>query len=122
VWRDGQKKTTFVYRFLSTGSIEEKVFQRQLSKEGLQNLVGKNGKATASLMTTEELRELFQLEINTLSSTYDVLCNGNKETAGAGSPDTDTCLQGHTDCDNMIRPEEMPKENRRIFKAQVRTN
>ena len=63
VWRDGQKKKVFVYRFLSTGTIEEKarmpgfapfhtrisraslfhvapqVYQRQLSKEGLQNLV-----------------------------------------------------------------------------------
>lgn len=43
VWRDGQKKRVFVYRFLSSGSIEEKVFQRQLSKEGLQSLVNKNG-------------------------------------------------------------------------------
>lgn len=34
VWRDGQKKRVFVYRFLSAGTIEEKVFQRQLSKEG----------------------------------------------------------------------------------------
>ncbi|CAN0301398.1 unnamed protein product, partial [Discosporangium mesarthrocarpum] len=41
VWRDGQKKRCFVYRqpFVSTGTIEEKVFQRQLSKEGLQNIV-----------------------------------------------------------------------------------
>ena len=35
VWRDGQKKVVYVYRFLSTGTIEEKVFQRQLSKEGI---------------------------------------------------------------------------------------
>ena len=32
VWRDGQKKHVYVYRFLSSGTIEEKVFQRQLSK------------------------------------------------------------------------------------------
>jgi hypothetical protein len=25
VWRDGQKKRVFVYRFLATGTIEEKV-------------------------------------------------------------------------------------------------
>ena len=25
MWRDGQKKKVFVYRFLSTGTIEEKV-------------------------------------------------------------------------------------------------
>lgn len=29
VWRDGQKKECFVYRFQTTGSIEEKIFQRQ---------------------------------------------------------------------------------------------
>ena len=31
-WRDGQKKRCFTYRFLSAGSVEEKIFQRQLSK------------------------------------------------------------------------------------------
>ena len=30
VWRDGQAKRVFVYRFLTTGTIEEKVFQRQV--------------------------------------------------------------------------------------------
>jgi DNA repair and recombination RAD54-like protein len=39
VWRDGQKRRCYVYRFLTTGTIEEKVFQRQLSKEGLQSIV-----------------------------------------------------------------------------------
>lgn len=38
----------FVYRFLSTGSIEEKVYQRQLSKEGLKQLVSKTGEADKS--------------------------------------------------------------------------
>ena len=149
VWRDGQKKHVYVYRFLSSGSIEEKVFQRQLSKgvggrggegaalrkrcsrgssakvwggggtlsqggrgndgweaglargtgspgkdggfgqgcgwynanapsiirftkciaalpppEGLQSLVSKNGKATAAVMSTEDLRELFTLQVS----------------------------------------------------------
>ncbi|EKX48582.1 hypothetical protein GUITHDRAFT_68686, partial [Guillardia theta CCMP2712] len=54
IWRDGQKRRVFEYRFFSTGTIEEKarkradcrgsetfftqVYQRQLSKEGLQVL------------------------------------------------------------------------------------
>jgi hypothetical protein len=38
VWRDGQKKRVYVYRLLSGGTIEEKVFQRQISKEGLQQV------------------------------------------------------------------------------------
>lgn len=43
VWRDGQRKKVFVYRFLATGTLEEKVFQRQLSKKGLQTIVVEEG-------------------------------------------------------------------------------
>ena len=32
VWRDGQKRDVHIYRFLSTGSIEEKMYQRQILK------------------------------------------------------------------------------------------
>ncbi len=60
VWRDGQKKKCFVYRFLATGSIEEKVFQRQMSKEGLVGLVSK-GKAGKHETSSDQLRELFKL-------------------------------------------------------------
>ncbi len=34
VWRDGQKRDVFVYRFLSAGTVEEKMFQRQILKVG----------------------------------------------------------------------------------------
>lgn len=39
VWRDGQKKHVFVYRLLCTGTIEEKIFQRQLFKRELHYAV-----------------------------------------------------------------------------------
>ena len=39
IWREGQKKRCFIYRFMSTGTIEEKIIQRQLSKEALQDIV-----------------------------------------------------------------------------------
>merc|ERR1712176_1090960 len=35
VWRDGQKKPVFIYRLLTTGTIEEKIFQRQTHKKSL---------------------------------------------------------------------------------------
>ncbi|QDZ25380.1 SNF2-like helicase [Chloropicon primus] len=59
VWRDGQRKNVFEYRFLATGTIEEKVFQRQISKEGLQGLVDGGGKAKGNSTSKEVLRELF---------------------------------------------------------------
>jgi hypothetical protein len=38
VWRDGQTKHVFIYRLLSTGTIEEKIYQRQLSKTSLSKV------------------------------------------------------------------------------------
>ena len=76
VWRDGQRRRVYVYRFMTTGTIEEKVYQRQLSKEGLQAVVdtkssGGAGGANAAVMSLEELRDLFSYDPDTLSTTYD---------------------------------------------------
>ena len=60
VWRDGQKKRVYIYRMLAAGSIEEKVFERQLSKEGLAGIATNEDVETAT-MKRDELRDLFTL-------------------------------------------------------------
>lgn len=70
-WRDGQKKRCFTYRFLGTGTVEEKIFQRQLSKEGLQSVV--DDKEQVNALSTKDLRNLFRLRCNTPSDTHDKL-------------------------------------------------
>eukprot|EP00887_Chlorella_sp_A99_P002466 scaffold10.g2466.t1 len=87
VWRDGQTKRVYVYRLLATGSIEEKVYQRQAHKQGLQQVVDAKGggRAAAALMSTEELRDLFSLDAETLSNTYDSLCREQQQATGAGA-------------------------------------
>ena len=35
IWRDGQKKPVSVYRLVTAGTIEEKIYQRQIAKIGL---------------------------------------------------------------------------------------
>jgi len=35
VWRDGQTRKVHIYRLVTVGTIEEKIFQRQLNKKGL---------------------------------------------------------------------------------------
>lgn len=74
VWRDGQQRRVYVYKFMTTGTIEEKVYQRQLSKEGLQAVVDSKqggGTAESNLMSVDELRDLFSYDPDTLSTTYD---------------------------------------------------
>ncbi|XP_054275150.1 DNA repair and recombination protein RAD54-like [Macrosteles quadrilineatus] len=71
VWRDGQKKPCFVYRFLCTGSIEEKMMQRQAHKKALSSSVVDCEEDVARHFSLSELRSLFQLEENTPSDTHD---------------------------------------------------
>uniref|UniRef100_A0A1B6CMB9 DNA repair and recombination protein RAD54-like n=1 Tax=Clastoptera arizonana TaxID=38151 RepID=A0A1B6CMB9_9HEMI len=71
VWRDGQKKPCFVYRFLCTGSIEEKMMQRQAHKKALSSTVVDCEEEVARHFSLSELRSLFQLEENTSSDTHD---------------------------------------------------
>lgn len=81
MWRDGQQRRVYVYRFMTTGTIEEKVYQRQLSKEGLQAVVDSKaaaGAAESNLMSLEELRDLFSYDPATLSTTYDHMVAGKK--------------------------------------------
>ena len=83
VWRDGQKKRCYVYRFFTAGTIEEKVYQRQMSKEGLQSIVC-DDKMAVNDQTNEDLRNIFQLE-TTPSSTHDSLkCTRCQSGVGCG--------------------------------------
>ncbi|KAF9412764.1 DNA-dependent ATPase protein rad54 [Podila epigama] len=65
VWRDGQKKDCFVYRFIATGSIEEKIFQRQSHKQSLSSCVVDEDQDVERHFSQENLRQLFQFNATT---------------------------------------------------------
>ncbi|KAL4798573.1 vacuolar protein 14 C-terminal Fig4p binding-domain-containing protein [Aspergillus venezuelensis] len=71
VWRDGQKKDCFVYRFIATGSIEEKIFQRQSHKQSLSSCVVDSAEDVERHFSLDSLRELFQFKPETTSDTHD---------------------------------------------------
>ncbi|KAI9788217.1 MAG: DNA-dependent ATPase protein rad54 [Peltula sp. TS41687] len=71
VWRDGQKKDCFVYRFIATGTIEEKIFQRQSHKQSLSSCVVDSAEDVERHFSLDSLRELFQFQPNTTSDTHD---------------------------------------------------
>ncbi|EMG46127.1 RAD54 DNA repair and recombination protein RAD54 [Candida maltosa Xu316] len=71
VWRDGQKKDCFIYRFISTGTIEEKIFQRQSMKLSLSSCVVDEKEDVERLFSADNLRQLFQFQPNTNCDTHD---------------------------------------------------
>uniref|UniRef100_A0A3Q1FR95 RAD54 like n=1 Tax=Acanthochromis polyacanthus TaxID=80966 RepID=A0A3Q1FR95_9TELE len=71
VWRDGQKKSCYIYRLLSTGTIEEKILQRQAHKKALSSCVVDEEQDVERHFSLGELRELFTLNEETTSDTHD---------------------------------------------------
>jgi len=66
IWRDGQKKECFIYRLLTTGTIEEKIFQRQMSKGSLGDSLTESGKT--SNLANEDLK------VNNFCTAHSKLC------------------------------------------------
>ncbi|KAG7194800.1 DNA-dependent ATPase protein rad54 [Scheffersomyces spartinae] len=71
VWRDGQKKDCFIYRFILTGTIEEKIFQRQSMKMSLSSCVVDEKEDVERLFSGDNLRQLFLLQRDTDCDTHD---------------------------------------------------
>ena len=55
-WRDGQRYQCYTYRFVSSGTLEERMLQRQLSKEGLQNVIEDKDQVRDSASVSERFR------------------------------------------------------------------
>jgi DNA repair and recombination protein RAD54B len=87
IHRDGQKKPCFIYRMLIKGAMDEKIYQRQVTKSGLADAVV-DSKKTSQTFTAEELRDLFSLDESDGCKTHDLLgCDcGGKGNAPALEP------------------------------------
>lgn len=82
VWRDGQKKDCFIYRFISTGTIEEKIFQRQSMKLQLSSCVVDEKEDVDRLYSADNLKKLFEFNPDTNCDTHDTYnckrCKGER--------------------------------------------
>ncbi|XP_074077630.1 DNA repair and recombination protein RAD54-like isoform X2 [Macrotis lagotis] len=111
VWRDGQKKTCYIYRLLSAGTIEEKIFQRQTHKKALSSCVVDEEQDVERHFSLGELRELFTLNEATPSDTHDKLrcrrcVNGRQVRPPAeGSDCTSDLAQWHHNADKRGLPD-----------------
>ncbi|KAK1288717.1 DNA repair and recombination protein RAD54 [Acorus calamus] len=113
VWRDGQRKRVYIYRFLSTGTIEEKVYQRQMSKEGLQKVIQQDQvdglMPQGNFFSTEDLRDLFSLHANVRSeiheNMYCIRCKTNSLKTGE-DPEVKTELDNESIPTNCVHQED----------------
>ncbi|GMM34231.1 DNA-dependent ATPase [Saccharomycopsis crataegensis] len=83
IHRDGQKRPCYVYRLITTGCIDEKIFQRQLMKISLSDkfLDDKNN-SKDDIFDYQDLKELFKLDLQTQCNTHDLIecpCEGTGE-------------------------------------------
>ncbi|XP_004679783.1 PREDICTED: DNA repair and recombination protein RAD54B isoform X2 [Condylura cristata] len=112
VWRDGQKHPVHIYRLLTTGTIEEKIYQRQISKQGLSGAVVDLAKTSEHIQfSVEELKNLFTLHESSHCITHDLLdceCTEEKDHPGDSLekfPCSRNCQLGpHQQKSNSLKP------------------
>ncbi|KAJ2785368.1 DNA-dependent ATPase protein rad54 [Coemansia javaensis] len=73
IWRDGQRKTCYIYTFVNTGTIDEKIFQRQSYKTSLSTCVIDEQENVERHFSRDQMRQLFQAKLRgeTMSDTHD---------------------------------------------------
>ena len=97
IHRDGQKRHCRIYRFLLKGSLEEKIWQRQVTKIGLADSVmsnqdnnnhdddAKGEKNGIAQFSRDELKDLFRLDEESKCQTHELLgceCGGHGDFGG----------------------------------------
>lgn len=78
IHRDGQKRHCRIYRVLLKGSLEEKIWQRQVTKIGLADSVMERKDGVAQF-SRDELKDLFRLDESSLCQTHELVgceCGG----------------------------------------------
>ena len=103
-WRFGQKKEVTVYRLITAGTVEEKIYQRQIFKTALSNRVLQDPRQRR-LFSASDLRDLFTLKHDSGSiqaGGHGVTETGEK-TRGAGVIDVENQQEQETNLRDVMR-------------------
>ncbi|BEJ00714.1 hypothetical protein CcaverHIS631_0505710 [Cutaneotrichosporon cavernicola] len=138
IHRDGQKKPVFIYRLLTVNTIDEKIYQRQITKMGLSDQMlgdSSGGKTAKDSFSFEELRDIFTVSPQTDGcGTHDLLgCDcggrGGVKLKGSEEPDTPEADDGDSSSEedaqagfvsaSQFDPEPTAKMVRKATKAQA---
>ena len=105
IWRDGQLKTTFIYRLISTGTIEEKIYQRQIAKGEVASAIMRETNASKTKRGTDakrhfnasDLRELFYVvNERTKCASADLLSKADSRWSSTHEPCEDATVLDFT--------------------------
>lgn len=119
VWRDGQKKDCFIYRFITTGSIEEKIFQRQSMKLSLSSCVVDEKEDVERLFSTDNLRQLFEFNKDTNCDTHDSFKCGRCGVGGKQMKKADVMLYGDATTWNHVNHDGLIRTNDHLLKNEA---
>lgn len=119
VWRDGQKKDCFIYRFISTGTIEEKIYQRQSMKMSLSSCVVDAKEDVERLFTSDNLRKLFKYNEKTICDTHETYhCKRCDADSGKQFIKSPAMLYGDATTWNHLNHDALQKTNDHLLKNE----
>lgn len=110
--------TGFVYRFIATGTIEEKIFQRQAQKQALSSCVVDEKEDTERHFSLDALRKLFEFQDGVLCDTHDTFkCKRCKD--GRQITKAQALLYGDASTWNHFTNEELKNNHDDLLRAEV---
>ncbi|ODQ79470.1 hypothetical protein BABINDRAFT_8400 [Babjeviella inositovora NRRL Y-12698] len=120
VWRDGQTKSCFIYRFIATGTIEEKIFQRQSMKMSLSSCVVDEAEDVDRHFTADGLKKLFEFSPEAICDTHDTYkckrCrNGSQFIKSPAMLYGDATTWNHINHDGLVKSGDILLENEANF-------
>ena len=74
IWRDGQTNDVYIYRLITAGTVEEKIFQRQMSKVSLGACIVDIESTKENLkLSDDDLKDLFTHQDDKSCETHELL-------------------------------------------------
>lgn len=109
IHRDGQKRHCRIYRIMMKGGLEEKIWQRQVTKIGLADSVMEGDKSGGNVaqFSREELKDLFRLYDGEGCQTHELL---NCKCGARGTPPAEATPSGAVQSDNSFTGEDEKDE------------
>ncbi|KAH9924448.1 P-loop containing nucleoside triphosphate hydrolase protein [Fomitopsis serialis] len=120
IHRDGQKRPVFIYRFLTAGAIDEKIYQRQVTKLGLSDSLMGNGAGSSKSdsFTRKDLQDIFTVYPHTACHTHDLLEPQWKERGESDGESDEEEQHMHFMAASQVKQEQVEKPDKAYLKQK----